>query len=67
MNIDEIKNEMREFRDFYGGDLLNIDDLDGAQSIEELKVILNNHEKHIDMMLRDACSPLDSFKMKNWS
>ena len=55
---------MHEFRDFYGGDLLNESDIDAARTKAELNRIVENHRNHIEDMLCDANSHLDSFKRK---
>jgi len=64
MDIEKIKKEMISFRDFYGGDLLGLDEIKDAKSEKELEQIIERHRSHMEMMLNDACSHLDSFKRK---
>lgn len=62
MNIDKIKEEMKKYRDFYGGDLLDISEIDNALTKNELEIIIENHRSHIEAMMCDAHSHLDNFK-----
>lgn len=64
MKIEKIKQEMLEYRDFYGGDLLNIDEVMACETKDELKQILNRHEGHMEAMLSDAVSHLNHFSQK---
>lgn len=62
MKIEKIKEMMLEYRDFYGGDLLNVDDVFNAETEDELKTIIDKHEDHIQQMERDAISHLNHFR-----
>lgn len=64
MKIEEIKEEMKKFRDFYGGDLISSDRIDEATSKKELAALIEEHRSHMEMMLCDANSHLDHFKHK---
>lgn len=64
MNINTIKNEMIKFRDFYGGDLLYVDEVKNANTKEELEKIIELHRDHMESMLCDANSHLNNFKRK---
>lgn len=64
MKIDDIKKEMLNFKDFYGQDLLDIDQIQIAENEEELKRIIEDHRSHMEAMLSDAHSHLDHFKRK---
>lgn len=64
MDIEKIKKEMIAYRDFYGGDLLQVDEVKNAKSEKELERIIERHRSHMESMLSDACSHLDSFKKK---
>lgn len=64
MNIREIKKEMTKYRDFFGGDLLNVSDVKNAKTKEELSEIINKHNTHLEMMVCDAQCSLDRFKKK---
>lgn len=62
MTISKIKEEMKKYRDFYGGDLISLDNIDDATSKEQLAKIIEDHRTHMEMMLCDAHSHLDKFK-----
>ena len=62
MNIKEIKDKMIKWRDFYGGDLLDLADVDKAKTKKELSAIIERHRSHQESMLSDAHSNLDRFK-----
>jgi hypothetical protein len=56
------KQKMKEYRDFFGGELNRKDLIDDADSIFDLETILNMHHDYIDAMARDAQSSLSNFK-----
>jgi len=64
MHLEEIKAEMKTFRDFYGGDLLDVSEIDSCTTKEELRQIIVKHESHMEMMLADALSHIEKFKKK---
>lgn len=64
MEISEIKQEMKRFRDFYGGDILDIDAIDSCETKKELAYLLYRHELHMEMMLCDAISHLEQFRKR---
>lgn len=64
MTIEQIKKKMEAYRDFYGGDLLNIDDIKDCNSKKELAELLDKHRRHQEAMLSDAHGHLDKFKRK---
>jgi len=64
MSIKEIKKEMLEYQDFYGGDFIQRGEIKKAKSKKELNIIIENHRDHMELMLCDANSHLDSFKRK---
>jgi hypothetical protein len=64
MKINDIKKEMLKFEDFYGGDLLNISDIEKSKTKRELAEIIENHRSHMESMLCDAQRHLDNFKRK---
>jgi hypothetical protein len=64
MTIKQIKKQMKDYRDFYGGELLNVSDIDSATTKKELAGIIETHRRHMEMMLCDAHSSLDEFKKK---
>jgi len=64
MRIEKIKQEMLNYRDFYGGDLLGSSEIANATTKEELNNIIENHRSHMEAMLSDANSHLDNLKRK---
>lgn len=64
MTLEKIKKQMLSFRDFYGGDLLNVSDIESATSKKDLYDIIERHRSHMEDMLTDASSHLDSFKRR---
>lgn len=62
MKIEEIKKKMIAYRDFYGFDLLGVDEVNKATTKKELATILNQHETHIEMMCNDAQASLGRFR-----
>ena len=66
MNLKSIKKEMENYRDLYGGSLLDSAEIDSAQTKEELERIIENHRNHLESMLSDANGHLDRFKKRIW-
>ena len=64
MTIEKIKEEMLKWRDFYGGDISDTEEIKNATSKEELNRIIEKHRQLLEDMLRDADSHLDNFKRK---
>jgi hypothetical protein len=64
MTIKEMKRRMLKFKDFYGGDFLDSSDIIGAKNTKELNSIIERQRHHMEDMLSDAHSHLDSFKRK---
>lgn len=64
MKIADIKKEMLSYRDFYGGDLLGIDEIKSAKSKKELAKIIERHHTHLEDMAIDACHSLGRFKKR---
>jgi hypothetical protein len=50
------------YRDFYGGDLLDVLDVGDCTTKEELAGIIEKHRSFMESMLADAHSHLDNFK-----
>jgi F420-0:gamma-glutamyl ligase len=59
-----IKKKMKAYRDFYGGDLISLNEIDNATSKKELAGLIEQHRSHMEMMLADAHNHLDHFKNK---
>jgi hypothetical protein len=66
MNLKSIKTEMKNYRDLYGGSLLDCAEIDSAQTKEELEKIIENHRSHMEAILSDANGHLDRFKKRIW-
>lgn len=62
MTISEIKDKMKLYTDFYGGDLLDTKEIDEAKTKAQLSLIIEKHRDHLESMLSDAHSHLDAFK-----
>ncbi len=55
---------MLKYRDFYGGELLNISDIEQATTKKELNDIIESHRQHMELMLTDADGHLDNLKRR---
>lgn len=64
MNIENIKKEMLEYRDFFGGDIPDIEEIKSSNTKEELSKIVEKHRSFMEDMLCDAHSHLDNFKQR---
>lgn len=64
MTIEKIKVAMLKYRDFYGGDFLDSDEVKNATTKQELAHLFERHRHHMEDMLSDAHSHLDNFKSK---
>lgn len=64
MTLEKIKQEMINYRDFYGGDLFNSDEISTAKTKKDLNRIIEKHRSYMEAMLSDANSHLDSLKRK---
>lgn len=64
MKIENIKKEMLKYRDFYGGELLDVCAIEKATTKEELEKIIERHRSHIEAMLSDANRHLDNLKRR---
>lgn len=62
MDIKKIKKEMIAYRDLFGGDLLNVSDIDSAKSKEELAIIIDKHYDFLSDQCNDAQHSLSRFK-----
>jgi hypothetical protein len=62
MQLTQIKNKMYEWTDFYGGDIPDQEAIRQAKTKDELAQVLSKHKRHLEDMLSDAISHLDSFK-----
>lgn len=64
LKFTEKKEKLKKWKDFYGGDLINSDEIDKAKTEKELSIILNKHEDFLDSMHCDAMSNISQFRNK---
>lgn len=62
--IAQIKKEMIDHVDFFGRDIINSDEIEGAKTKKQLRDILDRHSQHMEMMAVDAQSHHDRFVKK---
>lgn len=60
--LKEIKKQMTEYRDLFGGDLLRVSEIKSAKTKKELSEIIDNHIAHIESMSLDAIRGVEEFK-----
>lgn len=60
--LNEIKHKLKEYRDFFGGQLNRYDLIDEACNVLDLEKIVDDHYDYISDMASDAKSSLDKFK-----
>lgn len=61
MTIKNKKVKMLRFYDFYGGDLISLDDVSKAKTNEDLKKCLQRHYRFLEDQHTDALSHMDRF------
>jgi len=64
MKLNELKNEIFEWTDFFGGDIISADAVRNAKNKEDLSAALEEHRSFMESQLCDANSHLDNFKKK---
>ena len=62
MTLKETKTAILKHRDFFGGDIPQIDEIKKARSKKRLKEILDEHGTHLEMVAVDAQSHHSRFK-----
>lgn len=62
--LEDIKNQLLNYRNFYGGDISETDLIKNATSMEDIAYILDKHERLLEDMLCDARSHLNNFRRK---
>ena len=62
MKIEEIKQKMINWEDFYGADISNTSGISKARTKKQLKEILEHHRRYMEDTLCDACRDLDQFE-----
>ena len=64
MGIEEIKQQMKNYRDYYGWELTDSNKIDSAETLEELKEIIDSHISFVEAVSLVAESNLNSLKRK---
>ena len=62
MKTEEIKKQMKSYRDVYGGQLLDDNMIDKAKSKKKLVEIIESHRHHLEGQANDAGRSLDRLK-----
>lgn len=62
MTIAEIKKQMKSYKDLYGSQLLDHDQIGKAKTKKELAEIIESHRNHIYGNANDADRSLDRLK-----
>jgi len=62
MTIAEIKTKMLAHRDFYGGDIMQTDEINKAKTKKDLAKVLDSYESHLEMIALDAISHHSRFR-----
>jgi hypothetical protein len=62
MTIKDQKQKMLEYKDFFGGQLLDYEEIEKAKSKLALAKIIDAHYDHIENMCNDAQHSLERFK-----
>ena len=62
MEIKEVKQKMKDYRDYYGWELTEHDRIESAETLEELKEIIDAHISFVESASLDAESNLNSLK-----
>ncbi len=61
LNINQIKKKLLQWEDFYGQDLLNIDDIKKCKTKSDCLIILQLHRRFQEDQSIEAGTHLDSF------
>jgi hypothetical protein len=64
MTLEQQKTELKNYRDLYGQLLQDWHEIDKANTYEDLKEIIYNHECHLESCLSDAQSSLNNLLQK---
>jgi len=62
MTIEQAKQKIRGYRDFFGYDIIYQQEIEEATTFEELCEILTYYDKHIEDMCNDAQNHLSRFR-----
>ena len=64
MKIEEVKERLKDYRDYYGWRLREYDSIDSAKTLDELKDIVDDHIRFVESSSLDAESNLILLKRK---
>lgn len=64
MELDEIKKEMKKYRDLYGGELLDYAEIDNCKNLLDCELLIERHRSHMIDILSDADRHLDNFRKR---
>ena len=64
MKIEDIKAEMLDYLDFFGGDLLGSSKIEKCRAKRELVEILDRHESFLEDQLSDAKTHLSNLRQR---
>lgn len=64
MTVDECKQELLKFKDFYGSDLIVFDQINNAKTYNDIDEIIRSHEYRLENTHTDALCHLRSFRRK---
>lgn len=62
MTLDEKKDRMIKYRDYFGYDIMYTDEIMEAKSDKELALVLDKYEAHTYSMYLDALSSLSNLR-----
>jgi len=62
MNFKERKQKILEYRDLFGCELLNIQEIKNSKTNKELKQHLNQHSNHLIECANDAVRDIEKFE-----
>lgn len=62
LTVEEIKEEMKWFRDAWGSPLRKLNEVDNCTTKQELNDIINDHNSFLEDMLSDCQSNLEHFR-----
>ena len=65
-SVHDLKKQMIKWRDFYGGELLAIDKVVTATSMDELEKIMHEHRNFLEAQYNDAVTHIEK-AMKEFS
>ena len=62
MTITEKKKRMKSFRDFYGGDMISLEDINKAKTNKDLALCCQKHYRFLEDQQTDALAHMDTFR-----